>query len=45
MSTAIGFRYLYNTDYIDREMDSWFHVSVIHSFRHSEMLTVCLGAK
>ncbi|KAF8606948.1 hypothetical protein BDV93DRAFT_331061 [Ceratobasidium sp. AG-I] len=25
MSTQIGFRYLYNADYIDREMDGWFH--------------------
>jgi rapamycin-insensitive companion of mTOR len=27
MSTQIGFQYLYNADYIDREMDGWFHVS------------------
>jgi rapamycin-insensitive companion of mTOR len=26
MSTPIGFHYLYNTGYIDREMDDWFHV-------------------
>jgi rapamycin-insensitive companion of mTOR len=26
MSTPVGFRYLYNSEYIDREMDSWFHV-------------------
>ncbi|KIY45635.1 hypothetical protein FISHEDRAFT_66904 [Fistulina hepatica ATCC 64428] len=25
MSTPIGFRYLYNSGYIDREMDMWFH--------------------
>ncbi|CCO31383.1 Protein ste16 [Rhizoctonia solani AG-1 IB] len=25
MSTQIGFQYLYNADYIDREMDGWFH--------------------
>ncbi|KAL1745112.1 Rapamycin-insensitive companion of mTOR, N-term-domain-containing protein [Schizophyllum fasciatum] len=25
MSTAIGFRYLYDAGYIDREMDIWFH--------------------
>jgi rapamycin-insensitive companion of mTOR len=27
MSTTLGFRYLYAADYIDREMDAWFHVS------------------
>ena len=27
MSTTLGFRYLYAADYIDREMESWFHVS------------------
>ena len=26
MSTAMGFQYLYAADYIDREMDLWFHV-------------------
>ena len=26
MSTTMGFRYLYNASYIDREMDLWFHV-------------------
>lgn len=26
MSTAVGFRYLYSADYIDREMDGWFNV-------------------
>ena len=26
MSTPMGFRYLYNAGYIDREMDMWFHV-------------------
>ncbi|KAH0832008.1 Rapamycin-insensitive companion of mTOR, N-term-domain-containing protein [Lanmaoa asiatica] len=25
MSTPMGFRYLYNAGYIDREMDMWFH--------------------
>lgn len=28
MSTTLGFRYLYAADYIDREMDLWFHVRV-----------------
>jgi rapamycin-insensitive companion of mTOR len=27
MSTAVGFRYLYQADYIEREMNAWFHVS------------------
>jgi len=26
MSTPMGFRYLYDAGYIDREMDLWFHV-------------------
>jgi len=26
MSTPMGFRYLYDAGYIDREMDIWFHV-------------------
>ncbi|KAG8904203.1 hypothetical protein FRB99_002106 [Tulasnella sp. 403] len=25
MSTTVGFRYLYKSGYIDREMDAWFH--------------------
>ena len=28
ISTPAGFRYLYDANYIDREMDTWFHVSV-----------------
>lgn len=27
MSTPMGFRYLYDAGYIDREMDMWFNVS------------------
>lgn len=27
MSTAMGFRYLFDAGYIDREMDTWFHAS------------------
>ena len=27
MSTPVGFRYLYDAGYIDREMDMWFNVS------------------
>jgi hypothetical protein len=26
MSTPMGFRYLYDAGYIDREIDMWFHV-------------------
>jgi rapamycin-insensitive companion of mTOR len=26
MSTPMGFRYLYDAGYINREMDMWFHV-------------------
>ncbi|VDC00682.1 unnamed protein product [Peniophora sp. CBMAI 1063] len=29
-STPMGFRYLYNASYIDREMDLWFHEKNIH---------------
>jgi len=27
MSSSVGFRYLYHSGYIDREVDSWFYVS------------------
>ncbi|KAH8104684.1 Rapamycin-insensitive companion of mTOR, N-term-domain-containing protein [Cristinia sonorae] len=30
MSTTLGFRYLYAADYIDREMDLWFHERNLH---------------
>ncbi|TFY70661.1 hypothetical protein EVG20_g2351 [Dentipellis fragilis] len=30
MSTPMGFRYLYDAGYIDREMDLWFHERNIH---------------
>ncbi|KAI0322355.1 Rapamycin-insensitive companion of mTOR, N-term-domain-containing protein [Amylostereum chailletii] len=30
MSTPMGFRYLYDATYIDREMDLWFHERNIH---------------
>lgn len=30
MSTPMGFRYLYAADYIDREMDAWFHVCLVY---------------
>ena len=28
MSTPMGFRFLYAANYIDREMDIWFHVRI-----------------
>lgn len=28
MSTSMGFRYLFEAGHIDREMDTWFHVSI-----------------
>jgi rapamycin-insensitive companion of mTOR len=28
MSTPLGFRYLHNGGYIEREMDGWFNVSI-----------------
>lgn len=29
MSTPVGFRYLFDSGYIDREMDIWLHVGVL----------------
>jgi rapamycin-insensitive companion of mTOR len=29
MSTPVGFRYLFESGYIDREMDIWFHVGAL----------------
>ncbi|KAI0073477.1 hypothetical protein K474DRAFT_1666532 [Panus rudis PR-1116 ss-1] len=37
MSTTLGFRYLYAADYIDREMDLWFHERNIHYVIHIEV--------
>ena len=31
MSTTMGFRFLYEADYIVREMDAWFHVGLPQS--------------
>ncbi len=31
MSTPVGFRYLFDSGYIDREMDIWFHVRAFNS--------------
>ena len=32
MSTPVGFRYLFDSGYIDREMDIWFHVRVFQVY-------------
>ncbi|THG99686.1 hypothetical protein EW026_g2711 [Hermanssonia centrifuga] len=37
MSTAMGFRYLYAAEYIDREMDIWFHERNAHYVVHIEV--------
>ncbi|KAJ3479559.1 hypothetical protein NLI96_g8977 [Meripilus lineatus] len=37
MSTTLGFRYLYAADYIDREMDIWFHERNLHYVVHIEV--------
>ncbi|KAI0789744.1 Rapamycin-insensitive companion of mTOR, N-term-domain-containing protein [Abortiporus biennis] len=37
MSTTLGFRYLYAADYIDREMDVWFHERNLHYVVHIEV--------
>ncbi|KAI0346017.1 hypothetical protein BDW22DRAFT_1353679 [Trametopsis cervina] len=37
MSTTMGFRYLYAADYIDREMDAWFHERNLHYVFHIEV--------
>ncbi|KAI0697900.1 Rapamycin-insensitive companion of mTOR, N-term-domain-containing protein [Cytidiella melzeri] len=37
MSTTMGFRYLYADDYIDREMDAWFHERNLHYVFHIEV--------
>jgi hypothetical protein len=37
MSTPVGFRYLFDSGYIDREMDIWFHVRV---FQYDELSTL-----
>jgi large subunit ribosomal protein L17e len=33
MSTPMGFRYLYDAGYIDKEMDMWFNVSSCRSLK------------
>ncbi|KAG8695134.1 hypothetical protein FRC09_009374 [Ceratobasidium sp. 395] len=40
MSTQIGFQYLYNADYIDREMDGWFHE---HNYQYLVQVEVYLA--
>ncbi|EJF61068.1 hypothetical protein DICSQDRAFT_147513 [Dichomitus squalens LYAD-421 SS1] len=37
MSTPTGFRYLYAADYIDREMELWFHERNLHYVVHIEV--------
>ncbi|KAL6304381.1 Rapamycin-insensitive companion of mTOR, N-term-domain-containing protein [Sparassis latifolia] len=37
MSTPTGFRFLYSADYIDREMDLWFHERNLHYVVHVEV--------
>ncbi|CAL1712811.1 unnamed protein product [Somion occarium] len=37
MSTTLGFRYLYAADYINREMDLWFHERNQHYVVHIEV--------
>ncbi|KAI0087847.1 Rapamycin-insensitive companion of mTOR, N-term-domain-containing protein [Irpex rosettiformis] len=39
MSTPMGFRYLYAAEYIDREMDAWFHERNLHYVFHIEVFT------
>ena len=29
MSTPVGFRYLYEVGFIEREMDTWLHVRIL----------------
>jgi rapamycin-insensitive companion of mTOR len=33
MSTTAGFHYLHQTEYIEREMNAWFHVSVCSNMK------------
>ena len=40
MSTPTGFRYLYAAEYIEREMELWFHVSIICQCSCRTSLTV-----
>ncbi|CDO75419.1 hypothetical protein BN946_scf184916.g3 [Trametes cinnabarina] len=37
MSTPTGFRFLYAADYIDREIESWFHERNLHYVVHIEV--------
>lgn len=41
MSTPMGFRFLYDAGYIDREMDMWFHVCSQSCFKKS-IITVII---
>lgn len=44
MSTPMGFRYLYDQGYIDREMDIWFNASTISRLRMTGSLMITIGA-
>ena len=41
MSTPVGFRYLFESGYIDREMDIWFHVRVFQFYYRLSTLITC----
>ena len=40
MSTPVGFRYLFDSGYIDREMDIWFHVRVFQVYLNLSALKI-----
>lgn len=41
MSTPVGFRYLFESGYIDREMDIWFHVRGFQFYDRLSTLIAC----
>lgn len=41
----MGFRYLFDAGYIDREMDMWFHVSFVSLFFANEVVTEAPGSQ
>jgi len=43
MSTSVGFRYLYHSDYIDREIESWFHVRGLPVLVYTILIAACLA--
>jgi rapamycin-insensitive companion of mTOR len=32
MSTSMGFRYLYEAGHIEKEIEIWFHVSIVYVY-------------